>query len=53
VQVETAGKFTSGMTVTELRDVSRPNAQVATGIDADRFWEVVLDAYGSVAARIG
>jgi purine nucleosidase len=53
VQVETAGRLTAGMTVTEFGAVGRPNAQVATAIDVDRFWKIVLDAYGSVAARIG
>jgi purine nucleosidase len=49
VQVETQGRLTSGMTVT---DFSAPvsasggnNAQVATAIDVDRFWETVLAAY--------
>jgi purine nucleosidase len=53
VQVETSGTLTSGMTVTEFRQISRPNARVATAIDVDRFWEVVLDAYGTVERRIG
>lgn len=53
VQVETRGRLTAGMTVTEFSGISRPNARVATAIDADRFWKVVLDAYGTVAARIG
>jgi len=53
VRVETAGKFTAGMTVAEFREFSRPNAQVATGIDADRFWKLALDSYGAVAATIG
>ena len=53
VQVETSGRLTSGMTVTEFGETSRPNARVATAIDVDRFWEIVLDAYGSLAAMIG
>jgi purine nucleosidase len=53
VQVETSGRFTSGMTVTDFSPSIIPNARVATAIDADRFWELVLDAYGSVAAKIG
>jgi purine nucleosidase len=52
VQVETTGKLTSGMTVTDF-SASRPNARVATAIDVDRFWEIVLDAYGSIAALMG
>jgi purine nucleosidase len=53
VQVETSGRFTSGMTVTDFEPSITPNARVATAIDAERFWEIVLDAYGSVAAKIG
>jgi purine nucleosidase len=53
VQVETSGRFTSGMTVTDFSPSIIPNARVATAIHADRFWEIVLDAYGSVAAKIG
>jgi purine nucleosidase len=48
VQVETHGTFTSGMTVTDFTQSMSPNAQVATGIDADRFWALVLDAYGTL-----
>jgi len=53
VEVETTGRLTSGMTVTEFKEISRQNARVATAIDVDRFWGTVLDAYGSVAAQIG
>jgi purine nucleosidase len=53
VQVETHGSLTSGMTVTDFSQSIIPNARVATAIQADRFWDIVLDAYGSVAARIG
>src|SRR6202012_1513331 len=50
VQVETHGTLTSGMTVTDfLRSVSH-NAQVATGIDAERFWTIVLAAYETLPA---
>jgi purine nucleosidase len=45
VQVETHGTLTSGMTVTDFAASAGHNAQVATGIDADRFWETVLGAY--------
>jgi purine nucleosidase len=48
VQVETHGTFTSGMTVTDFAPLTRPNASVATAIDVDRFWQVVLDAYGKL-----
>jgi purine nucleosidase len=53
VQVETTGRLTSGMTVTDFSQSVIPNARVATAINVDRFWEIVLDAYGSVAATIG
>jgi purine nucleosidase len=53
VQVETAGRLTSGMTVTDFSKAVIPNARVATAVHADRFWEIVLDAYRSVAAQIG
>jgi len=45
VQVETHGTLTSGMTVTDFDAPAGHNAQVATGIDADRFWATVLGAY--------
>jgi len=51
VQVETTGRLTSGMTVTDF--AARParcNARVGTGIDVDGFWDLVLGAYQRVAA---
>jgi purine nucleosidase len=53
VAVETTGRLTSGMTVTEFAPSGPPNAQVATSIDVDRFWDVVVAAYGSVARNLG
>ncbi len=53
VEVETTGRLTSGMTVTEFAPSVIPNALVATEIDVDRFWELVLATYGSLAARMG
>ena len=53
VQVETTGKLTAGMTVTDFSAKISPNARVATAVHADRFWEIVLDAYRTVAAQIG
>jgi purine nucleosidase len=47
VEVETHGTFTSGMTVTDFTSAGY-NAQVATEIDSDRFWTMVLDAYGTL-----
>lgn len=53
VQVETTGRLTSGMTVTDFSPSVIQNAAVATDIDADRFWEVVLRTYGALAADLG
>jgi purine nucleosidase len=53
VQVETQGRLTSGMTVTDFSKSIIPNARVATAIAADRFWDVTLDAYQSVSSRMG
>jgi hypothetical protein len=41
------------MTVTDFSKSIIPNARVATAIAADRFWDVTLDAYKSVASRLG
>ncbi len=53
VQVETHGTLTAGMTVTDFSKSNIPNARVATAVAADRFWDVTLDAYRSVASRMG
>ena len=53
MQVETHGRLTAGVTVTDFSKSIIPNARVATAISADRFWDIVLDAYESVASRIG
>jgi inosine-uridine nucleoside N-ribohydrolase len=53
VQVETHGALTGGMTVADFSKSIIPNARVATAIAADRFWDVTLDAYRSVTARLG
>ena len=53
VQVETHGQLTPGMTVTDFSESNIPNARVATAIAADRFWGIALDAYTSVASRMG
>jgi purine nucleosidase len=52
VAVETVGRLTSGMTVTEFAPSGPPNAQVATSIDVDRFWDVAITAYGFVADEL-
>jgi len=53
VQVETAGRLTSGMTVTDFSPAIIPNAAVATDIDVDRFWAEVLRVYASLAGAMG
>jgi purine nucleosidase len=54
VEVETAGRWTSGMTVTDFTAAAGDcNAQVAVAIDTDGFWDLVLDAYTRVAAGLG
>ncbi len=50
VQVETTGRLTSGMTVTDFSPSIIPNAAVATDIDTVRFWDEVMGAYASLAA---
>ncbi|MFI6508944.1 nucleoside hydrolase [Streptosporangium sp. NPDC050855] len=53
VDVETAGRFTSGMTVTDFAPRGRtPNALVGTSLDAGRFWDLLLGVYAGVAASI-
>ena len=52
VQVEVAGQFTAGMTVTDFDfpgEVGSGNALVAMRIDVDRFWDVTLGTYARVA----
>ncbi|MBX3090023.1 MAG: nucleoside hydrolase [Cryobacterium sp.] len=48
VEVETEGKFTAGMTVTDFRS-SAPNALVPVKLDVRAFWDYVLGIYGSVS----
>lgn len=51
VQVETVGRYTTGMTVV---DFDRPgNALVATGLDVARFWELMISAYRGLGERLG
>ncbi|MUU69755.1 nucleoside hydrolase [Pseudarthrobacter sp. GA104] len=52
IVVETSGDYTLGMTVTELRPAHIPadcHTQAAMTLDADRFWDLVIDAI----ARLG
>ena len=46
VRVETHGELTTGMTVADFRDTvgKECHTQVATTLDADRFWDLVVDA---------
>ncbi|GAA2810672.1 nucleoside hydrolase [Saccharopolyspora taberi] len=46
VEVETRGDLTAGATVADLarRTGRAPNADVALGLDADRFWDLVVGA---------
>jgi purine nucleosidase len=49
VEVETAGRWTSGMTVTDFNAADPEcNARVAVGIDTGAFWDLVIDAYSQV-----
>jgi purine nucleosidase len=53
VEVETLGRWTSGMTVTDFAAAPEDrNALVATSIDVAGFWDLVLDAYGLAAAAM-
>ncbi|MFI7635732.1 nucleoside hydrolase [Nonomuraea sp. NPDC049400] len=54
VNVETAGRYTRGMTVTDFKVTSQDtNALVATSMDVKGFWELVLGAYEGLAGRLG
>jgi purine nucleosidase len=50
VEVETTGRWTSGMTVTDFAAApASHNALVATSIDVPAFWDAVFAAYARVA----
>lgn len=56
VTVETAGHHTAGMTVIDRRDLTdrhAPNTRVLEHVDADRAWQVVLDALTAATGRAG
>jgi len=54
VEVETAGRWTAGMTVTDFAvPAADANAQVGVAINVGGFWDLVLDAYGRAAAGLG
>jgi purine nucleosidase len=46
VVVETQGRWTSGMTVTDFRQP--PNALVATTLDVPRFWTLMVEALKTI-----
>jgi purine nucleosidase len=51
VDVETAGRWTTGMTVTDFAaDPGARNALVAMSVDVPAFWDLVLDAYARIPA---
>lgn len=53
VEVETMGRWTTGMTVTDFRvPAADCNTLVATAIDVPAFWDTALDAYEAVAKRL-
>jgi purine nucleosidase len=53
VDIETQGRFTSGMTVTDFdAPGERHNALVATHLDTESFWDVVLGAFQHVAEHM-
>jgi purine nucleosidase len=53
VDVETCGRLTAGMTVTDFRAPPEAhNALVATGIDVDGFWDLVMDSFARAAAMV-
>ena len=51
VEVETEGRFTSGMTVVDFSSPA-PNARVAVRLDVDAFWDHVLQVYERVAVSL-
>ncbi len=53
VEVETVGRWTAGMTVTDFRAPPQDcNGLVAVEIDVPAFWDIVIDAYRRAAAAM-
>jgi inosine-uridine nucleoside N-ribohydrolase len=51
VEVETAGRWTAGMTVTDFQvPLARCNARVMMSIDVPRFWDTVFAAWSRLPA---
>jgi purine nucleosidase len=51
VEVETSGRLTAGMTVTDFR-APEPNALVAMTIDTSGFWEMTLGTWGRIIVPV-
>ena len=54
VAIELTGTYTRGATVIDLHRVTGrpPNAQVATGLDVDRFWDLVVTAIAALGRGV-
>jgi purine nucleosidase len=53
VEIETAGRWTAGMTVTDFRAArAARNALVAAAIDVPAFWDVVISSFATVAGSL-
>lgn len=52
VDIETRGEFTYGRTMCDVHGITgrSPNADVATDLDADRFWELMIGALASYSS---
>ena len=51
VAIETRGEFTSGMTVTDFSGrLGQKKVQIATKLDVDRFWNLMVDAIERIGA---
>lgn len=50
VAVELSGTHTRGATVIDLHKVTgrQPNARVATSLDVDRFWQLIVTAIAAL-----
>jgi inosine-uridine nucleoside N-ribohydrolase len=54
VSIETRGRYTSGMTVIDRRDISdreAPNVKVLERVDDEAAWSIVVDALAAAGAR--
>lgn len=53
VEVETTGRWTAGMTVTDFAAPREAcNAAVAMAVDVPAFWDTVIGAYSAVAGQL-